>query len=480
MLHLRYPESSEACRREFLQLAGLGLAAVATGGLRSGPASAKEELEKIAPSADAVILLWMAGGQASCETWDPKKHTPFRKGMKSREIYSTFASEPTSVDGVSFSEGLKQVGRVMHKGTLLRTLQQGDLGHILHSRHQFHFHTCYKPPVPIAAPSMGAFVAKTLGSRATDVPAYVDIGQRFDIGEGFEVKAFHSAGFLGSAYGPFFVPEPAKASATVRPPAGMSRRRFDARYQQYQKLMARRAKEQDNGFKREELLEALDAAHRLMHSPAAAAFDLDLEPREALQVYNTGKFGLGCLLARRLIEAGSRFVEVAYEYGPFLGWDTHENGHTRAAAMKAEIDGPIAKLIRDLDERGLLKRTLVVLASEFSRAMLVEGKLDKPVKDQVVVPDVVEEMKYYGMHRHFTGGMSVLLFGGGMKQGFVYGMTGAEPPFTTIAQPVQIEQLHATIYRTLGMPPNLSYIIEGQPYFVTPEGKGRPVMDLLS
>jgi hypothetical protein len=469
---------TDVSRREFMRLAGLGLGAVATGGLR--PAPAKQPLEKIAPTADAIILLWMAGGQAATETWDPKKHTPFRKGMNAAEVYSTFPAVLTSVDGVSFSQGLEQVGRLMHKAALIRTFQQADLGHILHSRHQFHFHTGYKPPVPIAAPSMGTFVARALGPRVPDVPAYVDIGQRFDIGEGFEVKAFHSPGFLGSAYGPFFVPEPAKATTTVRPPAGMSNKRFKERYAHFRQWMLRRAKNQDHQFKREELLEALDAAQRLMSSPAAAAFDLDREPKESYDTYNTCRFGLGCLLARRLIEAGSRFVEVAYEYEPFKGWDTHENGHTRAAEMKRDIDAPIARLVRDLDERGLLRRTLVVLASEFSRAMLVEGKLEKPVKHQVVVPDVVEDLKFYGMHRHFTGASSVLFFGGGMKEGFVYGTTGDEPPFTTIDNPVQMEQLHATIYYSVGIPPNLSYEVEGQPYFVTPEGRGKPIREMFA
>jgi arylsulfatase A-like enzyme len=197
-------------------------------------------------------------------------------------------------------------------------------------------------------------------------------------------------------------------------------------------------------------------------------------------VYNTGRFGLGCLLARRLVEAGARFIEVTTEYVPFLGWDTHENSHSRAAEMCKLIDAPIARLIRDLDERKLLSRTLVVIASEFSRDMLTEGKPDKPVQDQVQVPERVVEEKHYGMHRHFTGAGGVVLFGGGIKRGYVLGVTADERPFVSIKDPVTIPDLHATLYRAMGIPADLSYEVESRPFFVTEDGKGQPVQALFA
>src|SRR6202030_2145654 len=123
--------------------------------------------------------------------------------------------------------------------------------------------------------------------------------------------------------------------------------------------------------------------HRLLNSPAAKAFDLSLEPEASYVRYNIGRFGLGCLLGRRLVEAGGGFIEITNEYVPFRYWDTHENGHTRAAYMKKTIDAPVAQLILDLEERGLLDRTLVVLATEFGRDMMVEGKPDARVQEQV-------------------------------------------------------------------------------------------------
>jgi hypothetical protein len=461
-------------RRGFLQ-AGCAAGAAALLGSRL---RATEE-PKVTPTADTLVLLWMAGGQAATETWDMKKYTPFERNMEAKAVHSTFRSIPTSVDGLCISEGLPNTAQVMHHGTMIRTFKAGDLGFILHSRHQYHWHTGYVPPQPVAAPHLGAVIARTLGAKHPDVPAFIDIGQRSAGGEDFEVKAFQTAGFLGNAYGPFLVPEPADAVQTVRPPTGMSRQRFQERYRLYvQSLKARR---QAAGLdpKEEEFLRALDGAHRFMNSPAAKAFDLGLEPEESYRTYNTGRFGLGCLLARRLVEGGARFIEVTTEYVPFMGWDTHENGHSRAAEMMKLIDAPIARLIRDLDERGLLARTLVVVASEFSRDMLTEGKPDKPVKDQVAVPERLAEEKHYGMHRHFTGAGAVVLFGGGIKRGVLYGKTADERPFVTLEKPVTIPNLHASLYRALGIRPDLSYEVENRPFFVTQDGKGEAIEDLF-
>src|SRR5579871_5378706 len=132
--------------------------------------------------------------------------------------------------------------------------------------------------------------------------------------------------------------------------------------------------------------------------------------------------------------------------------------------MKTEIDAPVAQLILDLEERGLLNRTLVVLASEFGRDLITEGKVGKTVKNQVDVPDVMTQPKNYGMHRHFTGAGSVLLFGGGIKKGLLYGTTADERPCKAVEKSVVIEDLHATIYHALGIAPNLSYEIEKRPF----------------
>jgi len=173
---------------------------------------------------------------------------------------------------------------------------------------------------------------------------------------------------------------------------------------------------------------------------------------------------------------------VTTEYIPFRHWDTHENGHTRAMDMKRMIDAPVAQLVLDLEERGLLDRTLIVLASEFGRDMITEGKPDKTVKDQVAAtqPDVMTELKHYGMHRHFTEASSVLMFGGGLRKGFLYGKTADERPCRIVDKPVTIPDLHATIYRCLGIAPNHGYVVEKRPFYVTENGAGKPVLELFA
>jgi len=490
-------------RRDFLSTASAAtLSALAAGfpralGAQTAPA--------IAPTADAVIVLWMAGGMAHTETFDPKRYTPYASGLRPDQVLSTFPAIDTAADHIKFSQGLERIASVIDRGTVIRSYTAGDLGFILHSRHQYQWHTGYAPPQTVAAPHLGAIVSRTLGPRDPAMPAFINIGQRMDVGESEELKAFTTAGFLGTEFGPFGVPYPDEAADVVRPPGGMSPGRFESRDVFFRRLLeASPIGWEGSAYQRESLMRAYDNAHRLLSSPAAKAFDLSLEPIDHVRKYvpsyepgqkyratqdrfaaayerqMVGRFGLGCLLARRLVESGARYVEVTTEYIPFFNWDTHENGHERLVGMKQQIDAPVAQLVLDLEERGLLNRTLVVLASEFSRDLLVEGKPDRKVKDQVDVPDLITEPKHYGMHRHFTDAGSVLLFGGGVKRGHVHGVTADERPCRTLQDRVVIEDLHATILRTLGIAPTLAYEIEQRPFYVTRDGKGKAIEALLA
>jgi hypothetical protein len=463
-------------RRSFLQsLSAASLSALAAGSARAlaAPAAA-------AARADSVILLWMGGGMAHTETFDPKRYTPYEPGLEAERVLSTFPAIDTAVDNIKISQGLEKIASVMDRGTLIRSYTAGDLGHILHSRHQYHWHTGYAPPLTVAAPHIGAVIARTLGQLNPAIPAFIDIGQRYTLGEREELKAFHTAGFLGSEYGPFQVAFPSQATRAVQPPAGMTAERFARRYQAYQHMVkASPIGRHGSDFQRESLARSLENAYKLLSSPAARAFDLSREPAESQAIYDTGRFGRGCLLARRLVEQGARFVEVTTEYIPFKHWDTHDNGHTRLRDLKKMIDAPIAQLVLDLESRGLLDRTLVVLASEFSRDMMLEGRPEKKVRDQVQVPPIINELKFYGMHRHFTGAGSVLMFGGGVRKGHLHGVTADERPVTTIKDRVVIEDLHATIYRLLGISPRHAYEVEGRPFYVTRDGEGIPIEDVI-
>lgn len=469
-------------RREFMKKMGAAsLAAMSTTIPAASFLSSCKSTPAIPSTADTVILLWMAGGMAHTETFDPKHYAPYEKGIESKRVLSTFPKVPTAVDGLEFSQGLESIGSVMDKGAIIRSYRSADLGHILHTRHQYHWHTCYEPPQSVQAPHIGAWIAKELGPVNPVIPPFIAMGQRFTVGEAEELKAFHSAGFLGSEYGPFLIPDPSTGLDSVRPPQGMSMKRFDARYKLYKEL-ARKSNVMDRGsdYQVESLMRSMEQSYRLLNSPEAEVFDLSKESKETYDTYNTGRFGLGCLLAKRLAMNGGRFISVSTEYEPFLGWDTHENGHTRLVKMKELVDRPIAQLIKDLDESGHLDRTLIILASEFSRDAILEGRPGEKIKDQVDQPDIINDEKFYGMHRHFTDGSSILMWGGGIKKGLVYGKTADERPCSSIEKTVVIDQVHQSIYHALGILPETNYVIEGRPFYTTPDGHGEPILDLFA
>lgn len=469
-------------RRDFVR----SLSAAATAALMAGAPRnifGADAVEHPKATADACILLWMGGGMAAPDTFDPKRYEPYREGLEVARMLSTFPAINTSVDGLQICEGLENIAQVMDRATLIRSAVQADLGSILHSRHQYHWHTGYIPPQTVACPHIGSWIAKVLGPRNPVIPAFINVGQRLEgVGENEELKAFTTAGFFGSEFGPMNLPFPDQAAASVRPPEGMTIDRFSNRDKLLRKLLDRSPnRDVMSDYQQESVLRSLDNAYRLLSAPERNAFDIALEPKESFAKYDTGRFGQGCLLARRLVEAGARFVEVTTEYVPFLHWDTHADGHTTMARMHKEIDRPIAQLVLDLEQRGMLDRTLVIIASEFSRDALMEGQPGSKANDQATAPvDKVSEMKHYGLHRHFTGGTSVVMFGGGMKRGFVYGETAPERPLMAIKNPVSIENLHATILTALGISPKTGFDIEGRPFYVTKDAKGESVNDLFA
>jgi hypothetical protein len=474
--------SEHLTRRDLLKQ--LSAASVATLGMGAPRVWAEaDEVVHPAARADSCILIWLAGGMAAPDTFDPKRYLPFELELDVDKILSTFPAIDTVVDDIKLTEGMEHLARVMDRGTLIRSAVQPDLGSILHSRHQYHWHTGYVPPITVAAPHIGAWMAKVLGPNSEVLPPFINIGQRLEgVGEKEELKAFTTAGFLGSQFGPMNLPYPADALKSVQPSKGMEPGRFANRYRHYRKLIDQnpnRAWVSD--YRQESMLRSMDAAHRLLQSDERHAFDLTREPQAVREIYDTGRFGQGCLLARRLVESGARFIEVTTEYIPFKHFDTHENGHTTMKRMKSEIDRPIAQLILDLEERGLLDRTLVVVASEFSRDMMIEGVPGSSARDQSrAKTDKLKEMKQYGLHRHFTGGTSVAMFGGGVKKGYRYGRTADERPLVAVENPVSIADLHATIYTAMGISPTTAYDIEKRPFFITKDGLGKPVADIFA
>lgn len=491
-------------RREFIRRSVVGAGALALpGSLRS--VHAQEGVGKVAaplvPKADSVIFIWLPGGIAQTDTWDPKRYTPFERGMKGSELLGTCESIPTSVDGLRFGEGLENMASVMQHGTLLRSLTNETKFGAVHLKAQYYMLTGYLFPVGLKAPSMGAAVARTLGPRNENVPPYIYIGRDVDTSD--TEKQFISEaigpGFYGVKYAPFMIPDATEGLATLTASAGMTTERLDRRLAYLQSTSKLSDEAMRRAAKVDEYLNMMTQARAMMDSPVKRAFDYAKEEKpETLAAYEPqieakdlldtkyyfGKrFGHGLLLARRLVESGARFVQVEYQYGPFRGFDMHEDGQRRMVEMKKQIDGPIAQLIRDLAERRMLERTLVVIATEFGRTIANQPKAGvEPVgfaESQSGDDLVIEDKDMYGFHGHFSSGNALLFFGGGFKPGLVYGRTADRHPMTPIENSVCLEDVHATIYRALGIPADTNYVTEGRPFYVTKDGKGKAIEALL-
>lgn len=491
-------------RRQFVTRSLAGGAALACGGVGShGLAGAAEGVIDRAPAtADSVIYIWLPGGIAQADTWDPKSYTPFEPGMKGSQLLGTCESIPTSVDGLRLGEGLENLAQLMHHGTVLRSLTNATKFGAVHLKAQYYMMTGYLFPAGVKAPGMGAVVGRTLGPRAENIPPYIYIGRDIDTSDNEKqfISEYIGPGFYGVKHAPFMIPDPTKGLATLAAAAGMTRGRLDRRQQLLASLHGLSADNLRGAPAAADYMNVMESARAMMDSPVKRAFDYardespatlaayepKIEPGQVLDksYFHGRRFGHGLLLARRLVEAGARFVQVEYQYGPFKGFDMHEDGQTRMVEMKKQIDSPIARLLSDLDERGLLERTLVVVASEFGRTIANQPKAGKePIgfaESQSGDQLVIEDRKMYGFHGHFSSGNCLLFFGGGFKGGLVYGRTADRHPMTPVEDPVTLEDVHATIYKSLGIPADTAYVTESRPFYVTKDGKGVPIDALLA
>jgi hypothetical protein len=497
-------------RREFLRTTAAGLAAAAGTRALGGawldpedePGDASKPVIPITPRADSMVLIWLPGGIAQTDVWDPKEFTPFEKGMKGSKLLGTCRAIPTAADGVMIGEGLETIASVMDKGCILRSLANDVMFGAIHLKAQYYAMTGYLFPAGVKAPSIGAVVSRSRGRREASVPPYIYIGRDIDTSD--EEKLFISEyigpGFYGINHAPFMIPDAAKGMATLSAAAGVSIDRLDRRQQLFRGLNQLSDQSLRDASKAQEYLKVMEDARAMMDSPVKRAFDyMRDEKPETIAAYEPRissndlldksyfygqRFGHGLLLARRLLERGSRFIQVEYQYGPFKGFDMHESGGKRMAEMKKQIDRPIGQFIRDLHERGMLDRTLVVLATEFGRTIASapaagtepDGASETHNGEKLVLDDE----KMYGFHGHFSSCNTMAFFGGGMKRGYVHGKTAGHHPMVAVENPVRLIDAHATIYNAMGIPANSSFVTEGRPFYVTKDGKGRAVEALLA
>jgi hypothetical protein len=406
-----------ASRREFLYVGLVGGLGLTLGQYMSSDAKAGDLTEiDLAPAkegkARSVINIFLPGGIASQESFDPKPYAPI-------EYRGPLGTVKTRIPGEIFSEHLKQLADVADKITVVRSLTHGEAAHERGTHNMF---TGYRPSPAIQYPSFGSVVSEEFGPRK-NMPPYVCIPSL--------PNPYAGSGYLSSAYGPFSIgSDPANGNFTVRDLA-LANGIDDSRFERRKTILAA----VDDHFRKLEKTDALAAmdtfyqrAYSLISSQEAReAFNLKAEPDAIKEEYGKTQPGMRLLLARRLVEGGVRFVSTTYG-----GWDHHENIQRGVASQMPPFDKALAALIRDLDRRKLLDSTLVMVTTEFGRS---------PKINQTSGRD------------HWPKVFSVMLAGGGIKRGSIYGTTDAtatEPDH----DPLQVEDFAATLYHQLGINPN--------------------------
>jgi len=417
-------------RREFL-FVGL----VGSLGLTLGKAF-KLQAESMATNASAtkakaqsIINIFMPGGMAAQESFDPKLLAPL-------EYRGSLGTVKTKLEGVYFSELLKQTAQVADKICVVRSMTHGEADHDRGTHNMF---TGWRPSPAVQYPSIGSIVSHELGSR-NNLPPYVCIPS--------QPNTFAGTGFLGSAYGPFSLgADPASRGFRVRDlnlPKGVDETRFAQRREMRAVVDAH-----FSTLEKSDALDGMDAfyqrAYALVGSDKArAAFDLKQEPDKLRDEYGRDAAGQRMLLARRLVESGVRFVSLTYG-----GWDHHDNIRGGFTGQMPAFDRAFAALIRDLDGRGLLDSTLVMVTTEFGRTPKINDR---------------------GGRDHYPKVFSIVLAGGGIKRGCVVGATnptGTEPE----EDPLSVPDYAATIYHLLGIDFEKTLLAGTRPVKIVKDGE---------
>ena len=391
-----------------------------------------------APSAKAksVIHIFLPGGIAHHESFDPKPNA-------TADYRGPFGSVDTNVPGVRFGEQFSHTAKVADKMSVIRAMTHGEAAH---ERGVHNMFTGYRPSPAINYPSMGSVVSHELGVR-NDLPPYVMVPNPIE----------HSGtGYLSSAYGPFGLgSDPANANFSVRDlnlPNGLTEERFARRRSLLETV--------DNHFRSVESADALDAmdsfydrAYSMISSQdAREAFALDKEDDKLRDEYGRNQAGQRFLLARRLVESGVRFVSVTYG-----GWDHHSNIHSGISRLAPDLDRALARLIRDLDDRGMLEETLVLVSTEFGRTPRINATNGRD---------------------HWPRVFSVALAGGGVQGGTVHGASDALGADVD-SDPVTPEDLAKTVYHQLGIDATKRLMAPGDRPIDIVHG-GRVVQEILS
>jgi hypothetical protein len=396
-------------RREFMHTVTASAAAVGTLNLRDLMSLHAAELKQQGKS---MILLWMNGAPSQFETFDPKPDVP--------DVTGETKAIATSVPGIQIAHHWDNVAKIMDEVALIRSLtnREGQ-----HQRATFQMHTGYVPSSSVKYPSLGCNIAKMLADPERELPAVVSVGPT------------EGAGFLGVDYEPFVVDRAGELPQNVAASANPDR--FSRRLgllDQLEKEFADRGGQVVAANHKQ----LYSKAAKLVLSPQVKRFQFDDEPAEVRNRYGNSEFGKGCLLARRMVESGVPFIEVSSRGVPGGGgnWDTHQDNFSRTKALIEATDPGMAALIRDLKDRGLLERTLVVWMGEFGRTPRINPR---------------------GGRDHYPRCFNVAIAGCGIKGGQVYGASTKDGSAVD-HDPVTVHDLFCTICKALGVDPSHEHI----------------------
>jgi hypothetical protein len=434
----------QSTRRRFLQLSAAGLTVAGA----SSPWFERLAHASAAGKKRSCILLWMAGGPSQLDTFDPKP--------ESRNTGSTKAI-PTAISGVQFAEYLPELAKEAKRLAVIRTMtaKEGD-----HTRATYLGHTGQLPVGPLKYPTMGSFLSKQLGDESSELPAFVSIAPTRSIS-----PDAYGPGFLGSRYAPLVVGDMTgfgqqNVQLTVenlKAPGDVSAERFAKRLALLDAIGGDFARNEATPVKSHRV--AYERAVRLMNSEAVKAFDLESEKSEVRDRYGRNYFGQGCLLARRLVEAGVSFVEVSLGglEGAPAGWDTHTDIFNQIKVLNAALDKGFATLLRDLASRGLLETTTIVWMGEFGRTPRISN----------------------GGRDHFPTAFSTVLAGAGIKTEQVVGRTKTDGS-DVAERPVQIMDFLATVCKAVGVDPGTQNMSDGERPIRLVDINAKPVTEVLA
>lgn len=402
--------SNQLSRRGFMHVGVCGaLGLTLSDFLKSRARGEMKQYDSVEGKAKSVIHIFLPGGMAHQESFDPKPYAP-------PEYRGPLGAINTNVDGIQIGELWKNTAQVADKLLFVRAMTHGEAAHERGTHNMF---TGYRPSPALQYPCFGSVISHEFGSR-NNLPPYICVPNM--------PNEFAGSGYLSSAYGPFSLGgDPANGNFKVRDlalPGSIDENRFARRRSLLDTV--------DSHFKALEKSDSLDAmdtfyqdAYKLISSPQAReAFALEKEPAKLRDEYGRNDAGQRLLMSRRLVEAGVRFVSVTYG-----GWDHHDNVKGQMEGQVPKFDQAFARLIRDLSERGLLDSTMVMVTSEFGRTPKINNT---------------------GGRDHWPKVFSVVMAGGGLKRGMVYGSSdalAAEPE----NDPMTVENLATTVYNQLGI-----------------------------